>query len=772
MVNYSQQGVLSMKFDLLCLLQVISNYAYDIHYSAKGGFFYSDHIFSERLGDRDEFADIQDDLIETLWLGRGEEAPKSADISAKVAEMTPEVLPETDKNFKTLRELIIGALVMIEQMTGLRMGEQDIIGSIAHILQRHNGLLYRQLVYTPEEVQNSNEAWDNLVKPDDTMGTKENSKGFWQGLKAPFQKLFNDRWITVKRDHGDEDEKGRHLKLEDGETPKDAMKRQWGVDLDKKKDTDKKPEEKKTETPEEKKSEPTETKTEQYKTPTAEWAELLDKEKKEGLSDAEKARKKELIDKDGFEDPNKEKRISEMTDDELESYGHDTREKLVDLGNIADQKAQEAFETDQEALDLQKKRDEIQKKLDNLPDANGRWELQTEIGAINARLRSRLGELQDKFRETEEYESVRTSLKKYKDEHFRREDERRKKESDFSQSIRERLQKIDTDDLPEEQALKEIESMKQEVADSGMSYSTTSSLNTMLDRAKITAGHSQRTRDMPNKLKEYSKKNDSIIKEFESFNDPYEKWKKDADESQARLREMQKKRDEEKDPEKKKALSDEIFNYILNAHMAGVGTNLNKIKYDRSVGIANILRKQNDTGSKVSTGRSTIKGIYDKLNGVLSGVIGKNVSTENAPEVRALKGRAYYDPSHNLFKVERDSDFGDVIHEYTHFLEKNNPNMLKNSLAFAEYRTNGENYASLSQLTGVRSYRSTEIAKKDRFFSPYCGKIYSNEKEYKTASASEIMSMGVERLFREPAKFAKEDREYFDFVVANLRGEL
>lgn len=44
----------------------------------------------------------------------------------------------------------------------------------------------------------------------------------------------NDRWITVKP-HGDE-EKGRHLKLEGDETPKEAMKRQWGVDLDKKKD--------------------------------------------------------------------------------------------------------------------------------------------------------------------------------------------------------------------------------------------------------------------------------------------------------------------------------------------------------------------------------------------------------------------------------------------------------------------------------------------------------------------------------------------------------
>lgn len=46
-------------------------------------------------------------------------------------------------------------------------------------------------------------------------------------------KTNNDKWITVKP-HGEE-EKGRHLKLEGDETPKEAMKRQWGVDVDKKK---------------------------------------------------------------------------------------------------------------------------------------------------------------------------------------------------------------------------------------------------------------------------------------------------------------------------------------------------------------------------------------------------------------------------------------------------------------------------------------------------------------------------------------------------------
>lgn len=53
--------------------------------------------------------------------------------------------------------------------------------------------------------------------------------------------VFNG-WITVKRNHDNEEETGRHLFVKDGETPKQAMKRAWGVDLDKKKqETEKTP---------------------------------------------------------------------------------------------------------------------------------------------------------------------------------------------------------------------------------------------------------------------------------------------------------------------------------------------------------------------------------------------------------------------------------------------------------------------------------------------------------------------------------------------------
>lgn len=78
--------------------------------------------------------------------------------------------------------------------------------------------------------------------------------------------IENDRWITVHPNG--EDEKGRHLLLEGDETPKEAMKRQWGVDLDKKNSSDNKEEAEAAEKTEEK----------------AAATEQKPEEKKEGLS--------------------------------------------------------------------------------------------------------------------------------------------------------------------------------------------------------------------------------------------------------------------------------------------------------------------------------------------------------------------------------------------------------------------------------------------------------------------------------------------------------
>ncbi|MBO7714391.1 MAG: DUF3560 domain-containing protein [Methanobrevibacter sp.] len=57
--------------------------------------------------------------------------------------------------------------------------------------------------------------------------------------------IVNEKWITV-HPNGEEN-KGRHLLLEDGETPADAIKRQWGVDVTKKKGGEEKVEQKEPE---------------------------------------------------------------------------------------------------------------------------------------------------------------------------------------------------------------------------------------------------------------------------------------------------------------------------------------------------------------------------------------------------------------------------------------------------------------------------------------------------------------------------------------------
>ena len=115
-----------------------------------------------------------------------------------------------------------------------------------------------------------------------------------------------------------------------------------------------------------------------------------------------------------------------------------------------------------------------------------------------------------------------------------------------------------------------------------------------------------------------------------------------------------------------------------------------------------------------------------------------------------------------------------AIHEYMHFVEEQNPRILMNSLAFAKMRTGEEKTEPLSKLTGNKLYKG-EYAKKDGFFDPYCGRIYNPRDRYNSydgATASEIMSMGLQYIVKNPKKFAEEDREYFDFVIANIRGDI
>lgn len=170
---------------------------------------------------------------------------------------------------------------------------------------------------------------------------------------------------------------------------------------------------------------------------------------------------------------------------------------------------------------------------------------------------------------------------------------------------------------------------------------------------------------------------------------------------------------------------------------------------------------------------SKMQAITDKLKKCLNGVIPETNYNNKEMTVKGHSGRAFH--SGSTINISSNDDIGTAIHETMHNLEEQSEHVLMNSLAFAASRTEGEKQESLKRLTGL-SYKSSEVCKKDNFFNPYCGKLYDEfggrDKTFVNARASEIMSMGVQELFTNPKEFAKNDREYFDFVVANLQGKL
>ena len=112
-------------------------------------------------------------------------------------------------------------------------------------------------------------------------------------------------------------------------------------------------------------------------------------------------------------------------------------------------------------------------------------------------------------------------------------------------------------------------------------------------------------------------------------------------------------------------------------------------------------------------------------------------------------------------RVSEKTSVATNVHEYGHGIEEVRPDIAAASKAFLDKRTAGEIPQKLSSLTGNRNYGDDEIAKPDKFFSPYVGKLYTH--------GSEILSMGLEQMYKDPVGFAKSDPEYFRHCMAMMR---
>jgi len=121
-------------------------------------------------------------------------------------------------------------------------------------------------------------------------------------------------------------------------------------------------------------------------------------------------------------------------------------------------------------------------------------------------------------------------------------------------------------------------------------------------------------------------------------------------------------------------------------------------------------------------------------------------------------GRASAEWDGKQINLTTSSGTKTTIHELGHWLEFNDSEVQAKALAFYDARTPGEKAEWLGD-----DYDEREVTRRDKFLDPYMGKDYQRR-------STEIVSMGMEYYWDNPAHFARQDPEYFDFIFDLLRG--
>jgi len=128
------------------------------------------------------------------------------------------------------------------------------------------------------------------------------------------------------------------------------------------------------------------------------------------------------------------------------------------------------------------------------------------------------------------------------------------------------------------------------------------------------------------------------------------------------------------------------------------------------------------------------------------------------------KRRSFYTQGEDKISLASSAGARTVIHELGHWFEETDSNVLSKLESFYNRRTVGESEEWLGD-----NYGASERTKRDRFTSPYMGKIYKDRDG--NVVATEILSMGMEYMWPDPYNFATTDPDYFDFIYDLLRGK-
>jgi hypothetical protein len=138
-----------------------------------------------------------------------------------------------------------------------------------------------------------------------------------------------------------------------------------------------------------------------------------------------------------------------------------------------------------------------------------------------------------------------------------------------------------------------------------------------------------------------------------------------------------------------------------------------------------------------------------------------------ATEPKRPGTRAYYSDSKHSIGMPDTIRENTWVHEMGHGIERHIPGAKTAAREFLAHRVKDEPPRKLAEVLPDRKYASYEEGRKDDFDRAfgdsgwYCGKEYAD-------GGTEILSMGLERLYEDPATFARLDPEFCAFILGVL----
>ena len=181
-----------------------------------------------------------------------------------------------------------------------------------------------------------------------------------------------------------------------------------------------------------------------------------------------------------------------------------------------------------------------------------------------------------------------------------------------------------------------------------------------------------------------------------------------------------------------------------------------------------------DRGALAVKPTRTARAQATQASDFISTVMHQDVAPEIPVRVRIVRAkdpskiRSHYDPVTRIAHV-REGDVAVTVHELAHHIECTRPEIHAACRAFLASRAKpGETPRPLAVITGDARFKPNEIALEDDWVakggSVYSGKVYPS-----SLRATEVLTMGLQRLFEDPIGFARQDPEYLQFILRVLR---